>query len=95
MIDSLRIGHVKVRPNGLDVNLILDVEELPQTETEPVLTAIEVQQLEQRCQTWDAFLTFVVKEVATATRSEALRSILLDILLDVRYQINYILNFKP
>ena len=95
MLDSLRIGHVKVRPNGLDVNLILDVEELPQAEAEPVLTAIEVQQLEQRCQTWDAFLTFIVKEVATATRSEALRSVLLDILLDVRYQINNILTSNP
>ena len=64
MLDSLRIGHVKVRPKGLDVKLILDVEALSQADTEPVLTAIEVQQLEQRCQTWDAFLTFVVKEVA-------------------------------
>ena len=95
MIDSLRIGHVKVRPNGLDVRLILDIEELPQAETEPALTPIEVQQLEQRYQAWDAFLTFVVKEVAAATRSEALRSTLLDILLDVRYQIKYILISNP
>jgi len=92
IIDSLRIGHLKVRPNGLDVHLILDIEELPQAETEPALTAIEVQQLEQRCQVWDAFLTFVIKEVATATRSEALRSTLLDILLDIRFQINHILT---
>jgi len=92
IIDSLRIGHLKVRPNGLDVHLILDIEELPQAETEPALTAIEVQQLEQRCQAWDAFLTFVIKEVATATRSEALRSTLLDILLDIRFQINHILT---
>jgi hypothetical protein len=95
MIDSLHIGHVKVRPNGLDVQLILDVEELPQTETESALTAIEVQQLVQRCQAWDSFLTFVVKEVAVLTSSEALRSTLLDILLDVRYQIKYILTSHP
>ncbi len=95
MIDSLRIGHVKVRPNGLDVHLMLDVEEPPQAETEPALTDIEVQQLEQRCQDWDAFLTFVIKEVATATRSETLRSTLLDILLDIRYQINLILTSSP
>ena len=95
MIDSLRIGHIKVRPNGLDVHLILDVDELPPAETEPALTAIEVQQLEQRCQAWDAFLTFVVKEVAALTSSEALRSTLLDILLDVRYQIKYILTSNP
>ncbi len=54
-----------------------------------------MQQLEQRYQAWDAFLTFVVKEVAAATRSEALRSTLLDILLDVRYQIKYILISNP
>ncbi len=95
MIDSLRIGHVKVRRSGLDVRLILDVEKPPQSETEPALTAIEVQQLEQRCQAWDAFLTFVVKELAAATRSESLRSTLLDILLDVRYQIKYILTSNP
>jgi septal ring-binding cell division protein DamX len=95
MIDSLRIGHVKVRPSGLDVRLILDVEKPPQSETEPALTAIEVQQLEQRCQAWDAFLTFVVKELAAATRLESLRSTLLDILLDVRYQIKFILTSTP
>ena len=92
MIDSLRIGHVKVRPKGLDVHLTLDVEEPPQSETEPALSAIEVLQLEQRCQAWDAFLTFVVKELAAATHSEALRSTLLDILLDIRYQIRFILT---
>ncbi len=95
MIDSLRIGHVTVRPTGLDVRLILDVEEPPQSGAEPALTAIEVQQLEQRCQAWDAFLTFVIKEVATATRSETLRSTLLDILLDLRYQIKDILTSNP
>ena len=95
MIDSLRIGHVEVRPKGLDAHLMLDVEEPPQAETEPALTAIEVQQLEQRCQAWDAFLTFVVKELAAAARSETLRSTLLDILLDIRYQINFILTSSP
>jgi len=70
----------------------LDVEEPPQSEKEPALSAFEVLQLEQRCQTWDAFLTFVVKELAAATHSEALRSTLLDILLDLRYQIRFILT---
>ena len=95
MIDSLRIGHVKVRPNGLDVHLILDVEKLPQAETEPALSTTEVWQLEQRCQAWDAFLTFVIKEVATATRSETFRSTLFDILLDTRFQIKNILTLNP
>jgi len=92
MIDSLRIGQVRVQPKGLDVQLMLDVEKPPQSETEPALTDIEMQQLQQRCQDWDAFLTFVIKEMATATHSESLRLTLLDILLDVRYQINSILT---
>jgi len=50
-----------------------------------------MQQLEQRCRSWDAFLTFVIKEAATATRSEELRATLLEILLDARYQIKSIL----
>ena len=95
MIDSLRIGHIGVGPGGLDVQLTLDVEKLPKTATEPALTKVEAQQFEQRCQDWDAFLTFVIKEIATATRSEKLRSALLDILLDVRFQIRDILTTTP
>ena len=45
-----------------------------------------MEQLEQTVRTWDAFLTFVVKQAATATHSEALRSALLEILLDARYE---------
>jgi hypothetical protein len=92
MIDSLRIDQVRVQPKGLDVQLMLDVQKPLQAETEPALTEIEMQRLQQRCQDWDAFLTFVIKEVAAATDSETLRLTLLDILLDARYQITSILT---
>ena len=95
MIDSLRIGHVEVRPHGLDIHLVLDAEKPPPSESEPALTALEVRQLEQRCRDWDAFLTFVIKEMAAATRSEALRSTLLEILLDIRYELKDILTSDP
>ncbi|MDH3566153.1 MAG: SPOR domain-containing protein [Desulfobacteraceae bacterium] len=91
MIDSLRIGHLLIRPNGLDVELRIDVETVAEAGPEPTLREHEMQQLEQRCRSWDAFLTFVIKEAATATRSEELRAALLEILLDARYQINSIL----
>ncbi|MGB6010213.1 MAG: SPOR domain-containing protein [Desulfobacterales bacterium] len=91
MIDSLRIGHLLIRPNGLDVELRIDVETVAEAGPEPTLREHEMQQLEQRCRSWDAFLTFVIKETATATRSEELRAALLEILLDARYQINSIL----
>ncbi len=91
MIDSLRIGHLLIRPNGLDVELRINVETVAKAGPEPTLREHEMQQLEQRCRSWDAFLTFVIKEAATATRSEELRATLLEILLDARYQINSIL----
>jgi cell division septation protein DedD len=86
MIDSLRIGHLLIRPNGLDVELRIDVETVAKAGPEPILSKHEMQQLEQRYRRWDAFLTFVIKEAASATRSEELRSALLEILLDARYQ---------
>ncbi|MCP4409549.1 MAG: transglycosylase SLT domain-containing protein [Gammaproteobacteria bacterium] len=88
MIDSLRIRRIAVRPEGLQVDLEIDVGELQQIEPEPTLSAVEIQQLEQRLQTWDVFLTFVIKQAAAVTRSAALRLALLEILLDARYQLD-------
>ena len=91
MLASLRIGHILVRPDGLDVRLTIDVDKMPQAGPEPVLSAVEMEQLEQTYRTWDAFLTFVVKQAAVATQSEALRSALLEILLDARYEMKAVL----
>ena len=91
MVDSLRIGHILVRPDGLDVRLTIDVDKMPQAGPEPALNAAEMEQLEQTYRTWDAFLTFVVKQAAAATQSEALRSALLEILLDARYEMKAVL----
>jgi len=92
MIDSLRIGHIVVRPDGLDVRLQIDVETVAKAGPEPTLSEHEMQQLEERYRSWDAFLTFVIKEAATATRSKELRAALLEILLDTRYQFKSILG---
>jgi hypothetical protein len=95
MIDSLRIGHLVVRPDGLDVRLRIDVETVAKAGPEPTLSEHEMRQLEQRYRSSDAFLTFVIKEAATATRSEELRAALLEILLDARYQFKSILGEPP
>ena len=91
MIDSLRIDHLVIRSDGLDVRLLIDVETVAKAGPEPALSEPEMQQLEQRYRSWDAFLTFVIKETATATRSEELRDALFAILLDARYQFKSIL----
>ena len=95
MIGSLRIGHLVVQPNGLDVRLQIDVETVSKARPEPTLSDHEIQQLEQRCRSWDAFLTFVIKETASATHSKELRDALLEILIDVRYQFKSILGEPP
>ncbi|MFZ0241262.1 MAG: SPOR domain-containing protein [Desulfobacterales bacterium] len=87
MVDSLRIAHIKIRPEGLDLGLTIDVAQIPQEAREPALSAVEMAQLEKACRQWDAFLTFVVKQAATASSSEALRLALMEILLDARYEI--------
>ena len=91
MIDSLRIGQLVLRSNGLDVQLLIDAETAAEAVPEPALSELEMQQLEQRYRSWDAFLTFVIKEAATATRSKELRDTLLEILLDARYQFKSVL----
>jgi hypothetical protein len=91
MVDSLRIRHISVQPEGLNVGLTIDVDKMPQEGPEPALNPVEMAQLEQTYRRWDAFLTFVVKQAAAATQSEALRSALLEILLDTRYEIKAVL----
>jgi hypothetical protein len=95
MIDSLRIGHLAVKPGGLDIRLQIDVEPVYKAGPEPALSHHEIQQFEERYRSWDAFLTFVIKEAAAATRSENLRAALLEILLDARYQFRSILAHPP
>jgi cell division septation protein DedD len=91
MIDSLRIGHLLIRSSGLNVELRIDVETFAKAGPESILSKLEMQQLEQRYRSWDAFLTFVIKEAAIATRTEELRAALFEILLDARYQFKSIL----
>ena len=95
IIDSLRIGHLKVKPSGLDIRLQIDVEPVIKAGPEPILSEHEIQQFKERYRSWDAFLTFVIKEAATATRSEELRAALLEILLDARYELRSILANPP
>jgi septal ring-binding cell division protein DamX len=92
MIDSLRIGDLAVRAQGLDAGLKIDVQTAAKAGPEPVLSDDEITQFEQKYRNWDAFLTFTIKEAAAATRSEKLRADLLEILIDARYQLKSVLT---
>jgi hypothetical protein len=95
MIDSMRIGQFTIKPGGLVILLQIDVEPVIQGGPEPTLSEKEIQQFVERHRSWDAFLTFVIKEAATATRSEDLRAALLEILLDARYLLRSALAESP
>ena len=87
IIDTLTLTGIEVAPASLKVSLNFEIEELPQSPAEPVLSPIELQQWEERWQTMDALLVFAVKHYAAATSLEELRIVLLDILIDSRYQL--------
>jgi hypothetical protein len=88
VIDSLHLAGVRVGPDGLTVEISLEVEAAPSTGSvaEPLLTGEEIERWEQQWESWDAFLTFIIKRMAAATESTPLRATLLEILLDARYE---------
>jgi len=88
IIDSLKLTGIQVGPDHVTVDVSMEVEKLPATvrEEEPLLTADELERWEGQYDSWDAFFTFVIKQMAAATELAPLRSALLEILLDARYE---------
>jgi len=90
-LDTLRPVAVRALPKGLVVEAAFEVAEAPSTPvpsgTEPPLTDAEVTAFTERANQWDAFLTFVIKNLGGRTLSKAARQALLDTLIDARYQI--------
>ena len=86
--DSLRLAKISVAADGIDVAISLQIDRLPATPG-PValLSAEEIQQLEENWQMMDAMVTFAVKRYAKATSQQELREALVDILLDARYRL--------
>ena len=88
IVASLRLNDVNVSAHSLNLSLNFQVEELTaQPRPETALSALELQQWENRWQMMDALFTFAVKYYASATNLRELRSALLDILLDSRYRL--------
>lgn len=89
-LDSLRLARVQTTDTGLVVTVIFDVTPLIVESTpvaEPTLTPEELQRWEAAWQQWDAFLTFVIKQLGRDTASPELDQGLSDTLLEARYDI--------
>jgi hypothetical protein len=88
VINSLHLTRVQAGLEDVTVEMGLTMEMLPPpvSMAEPVLTPEELQQWEKQWESWDAFLSFVIKKTAALTTSKPLRTALLEILLDARYE---------
>ncbi|MEZ5502476.1 MAG: lytic transglycosylase domain-containing protein [Halioglobus sp.] len=88
ILDSLKLGNLRVARDGLEASLDFRIDTLAEAPPpEAVLSPEELQQWQERWQMMDALLVFAVKHYAAATHMEELRSTLLDILIDSRYQL--------
>jgi hypothetical protein len=90
-LDSLVISEVRAGQEELTVVLQFNVPEMtgppPPLPPEPVLTTEELQKWEAAADRWDAFLTFVILQIAKDTEARELRQTLLGVLLGGRYDL--------
>ncbi|TKB23783.1 lytic transglycosylase domain-containing protein [Desulfopila sp. IMCC35006] len=88
MLDSLHGGGVEVKPDGIVVELLTEVQEIFRSKDHLVVTELtgeERQQLLELWDTWDAFLVRLLTTMATESLNPADRQTLIDVLLDTRY----------
>ena len=90
-IESAQLTGLQTTESGIVITLQFNIPEMSGQPTpsvaEPALTAEEALRWEAAWQRWDAFLTFVIKQVVKDTDSKDLHQALLDVLLDGRYDL--------
>ena len=93
LLDSIALANLRGTETGVAVDLRLEVP--PRAEPppivspspEPTLTAEEIAAWETEFQSWDAFLTFVIKQTGGDAAAEDLRLELFSVLLEARYDL--------
>ncbi|OGP61480.1 MAG: hypothetical protein A2V65_06160 [Deltaproteobacteria bacterium RBG_13_49_15] len=95
MLDSLRLGEVKIAPDAVRIEILTEVEEMYEPEKEKkmeVLSDKDVETIIESWETWDAFLVQLILSLVNRPLSENDRQILLDTLLATRYRFTTELN---
>lgn len=90
LLESIRLSQVSVTDTGLSAIVHLDVEPgavPPVPMPEPTLTIEEVQRWEAAWQSWDAFLTFIIKRAGRETVDPGVIRELQDVLIEARYDL--------
>jgi hypothetical protein len=89
LLASLRVGTAAVSETGVTVPLVFTapVRAAATPVPEPPLTAEELGRFQRALEEWDAFLTFIVKEVGRDAQSRELGRALRDVLIEARVEI--------
>ena len=90
LLDSLHFGAATVEDAGVAVVLSFaanPVTPVAAPTPEPTLSADELRRWEEAWERWDAFLTFVVKQIGHDTPATDLRQALSDVLIEARFDI--------
>ena len=88
ILNSLSFTTAAVNPESLELMLEFSAGNNPPVKRfEPPLTKVELDRWEQTSRQWDAFLTYTVKQIATRSKSDAVREALLNLLIEARYDI--------
>lgn len=93
-LDTLALTSVEVLDDELLVSLNMQVpaEYYRPSAPAPALTPAELARFETAWQSWDGFITFIVKHFAGTAENRAVRRELLDVLVQARYDVLDILS---
>ena len=93
-LSSLTVRSVEVVDNGVEATLAMQVPAAlyAKAPPAPVLTPAELERFKAMWQSWDGFVTFVVKRLAGTSADRDIRRQLLDVLIEARYDILDILS---
>lgn len=92
LIDSVRIAGAAATERGLRVDLAFDVAPRATPEAGPpapvpTLTADELDRWHATLDSWDGFVTFVIKRAGRDSETRELQQVLAEILLEARYDL--------
>jgi hypothetical protein len=95
-LDTLRPHELAVEPDAIRLRVSLDLPPAPPIPAAPerALSKAEIQQWEALLDSWDGFLSFLVKDIAGSADTET-RTELLDLLLTARRDVAAVLGRGP
>src|SRR5215470_20436196 len=95
-LDTLRPRELAVEPDAVRLRVSLDLPPAPAVQAAPerALSRAEIQQWEALLDSWDGFLSFLVKDIAGTADTET-RTELLDLLLTARREVSAVLARGP